>query len=84
MRGRNEAGTLEPITVTITVTGTSSETPSAVQVPVEEISNMTDKEIAELIGNNTEVILTGNIENLSETIERLETLKAAKTLDILT
>ena len=82
VRARNEAGTSEAMTITITVNGTGSETPSAVEVPAEKISNMTDDEITETIGNNTEVELTGNVENLSETIARLETLTDVKTLDL--
>ena len=82
VRARNEAGTSETMTITITVTGAGSGTPSAVQVSAEQISNMTDEEIAETIGNNTEVTLTGNVENLSETIARLETLTNVKTLDL--
>ena len=82
VRARNEAGTSEAITITITVSGTGSGTQNAVQVPAEEISNMTDEEIAETIGNNTEISLTGDVENLSETIERLETLTDVKTLDL--
>ena len=82
VQARNEAGISEAMTITITVTGTGSETPNAVQVPAEEIANMTDEEITETIGNNTEVTLTGNVENLSETITKLETLTDVKTLDL--
>ena len=82
VRARNEAGTSEAMTITITVTGTGSGTSDSVQVPAEEIPNMTDEEIAETIGNKTEVTLTGNVENLSETIKRIETLTDVKTLDL--
>ena len=82
VRARNEAGISEAMTITITVTSSGSGTSNAVQVPAEEISNMTDEEITETIGNNTEVTLTGDVENLSETIERLEALTDVTTLDL--
>ena len=82
VRARNEAGTSEAVTITITVTGTGSGTSSSVQVPAEEIANMTDDEIADIIGNETEITLTGNVENLTETITKIETLTDIKTLDL--
>lgn len=83
VRARNEAGTSEAMTIRSTVTKAGSEMPNAAQVPAKEIANMTDNEIAETIGNNTEVALTGNVENLSKTIVKLETLMGVKMLDLL-
>ena len=82
VRARNEAGISEAMTITITVTSSGSGTSNAVQVPAEEISNMIDEEITETIGNNTEVTLTGDVENLLETIERLEALTDVTMLDL--
>ena len=82
VRARNEAGTSEAITLTITVTATGTATSERVEVSAGEISAMTDEEIVATLGNKTDIALTGNVENLSETIARLETVTNVKTLDL--
>lgn len=82
VRARNEAGTSEAMTITITVTGTGLVTPDYVEVPAGEIHEMTDEEIAETFADTTNIVLTGEVTNITETIARLESLTDVKTLDL--
>lgn len=82
VRARNEAGMSEAMTITITVTGTGSVTPDYVEVPAGEIHEMTDEEITETFADTTNIVLTGEVTNITETIARLESLTDVKTLDL--
>ena len=81
VRASNEAGTSEPVAITITVSGTSTDS-EVIQISVEEISNMTDEEITRMFIGKTNIELTGNITNLSELIKRLERLMNVKILNL--
>ena len=82
VRARNEAGMSEAMTITITVTGTGSVTPDYVEVPAGEIHEMTDEEITETFADTTNIVLTGEVTNITEIIARLESLTDVKTLDL--
>ncbi|MDY6399576.1 MAG: InlB B-repeat-containing protein [Synergistales bacterium] len=60
----------------------TSETFDSTKVSADVLAKMTDEEIANTLGNKTEISLTGNVDNLSETIARLESLTNVKTLDL--
>ena len=81
VRAMNEVGISETLLITITVTVAASVTPNYIEAPAEEVSVMTNEEIKETFGGNENIVLTGETENLSEIISKLENLTEVKTLD---
>jgi uncharacterized repeat protein (TIGR02543 family) len=81
VKASNTAGTDE-VQIIITVTESGSGTSNSVQTTVEDIEAMTHEELQQTFGGKTDIVLMGNVSNLSQVLDKLETVTSVKNLDL--
>lgn len=72
------------VSITITVNSAAPLTPETAETTTQEISTMTDTEIAEKFAGKTDIVITGNTTNeeIAQALEKISAVTTVTTLDL--
>ncbi len=72
------------ITITITVESSTPVTPETTETTTQEVSTMTDEQLAEKFAGKTDIAITGNTTNeeFAQTLEKISSVTTVTTLDL--